>query len=39
MCKEITEEGATNTQVQLIYDYFQILGKNRGVRLIFRCDL
>jgi len=21
-CKEITEEGATNTQVRLIYDFF-----------------
>ena len=32
-CKEITEEGATNTQVRLIYDFFQILCKNRGCGL------
>jgi len=32
-CKEITEEGATNTQVRLLYEFSQILGKNRGCGL------
>jgi len=35
---EITEEGVTNTQVRLSTTFSQILGKNRGVQLIFRCD-
>jgi len=34
-CKEITEEGATNTQVRLLYEFFPNF-RQKWVQLIFR---
>jgi len=38
-CNEITEEGATNTPMRLIYEFFPNFSQKYGVQLIFRCDL